>query len=268
MIILKILAWLFIAVLIFVSATFLLAIYDALNFKKEKLDNIFTIVREILKETVLTFVSIITYIPGFINYDNLFLKKKNKQYLPVLLVHGYTMNRACFLFIHLRLAIDGFRVFTVNLYPPFLSIEELSERVADKVDEITDKTGEKEVYLIGHSMGGLVARYYVNSPRGTGRVKQIITIATPHRGTRIAVLGNGKNAREMIPESEFLKQLNNTHHLPTLAIWSTLDNLIIPPEYATLDGMQNIALPFQGHLSLLYSNLVYKHIYNYLTKNM
>lgn len=265
MIILHILAWIFIVVLVFVLGQFLIAIYDRLNSKDEPFYNRFTVMREIFLEVVFTFLSVLTYVLGFINYDYIFLKSEKKQYSPVLLVHGYTMNRACFLFIHLRLVLDGFRVFTVNLYPPLLSIESLSERVADKMDEIADKTGEKSAYLVCHSMGGLVARYYSNSPRGIGRVKQLITIATPHHGTRIAVLGKGKNAKEMKPGSDFLKQLNKLALPKTYAIWSTLDNLIIPPEHAFIDGVSNISLPFKGHISLLYSNDVYKYTKDVLT---
>ncbi len=265
MIVLKILTWIFIVVLMFVMGQFLIAVYDALNFKNEPLNGGFQIIKEILQEAVLTFFSVLTYGFGFFNYDYLFLKSEKKQYPPVLLVHGYTMNRACFIFIHLRLVMDGFRVFTVNLYPPFSSIESLSDIVADKMDEIAEKTGEKEAYLVCHSMGGLVARYYSATPRGVGRVKKLITIATPHNGTRIAVLGKGRNAEEMKPGSEFLKKLNELPVPEIYAIWSTLDNLIIPPERAFIKGMPNTSLQFKGHITLLYSNEVYKHIKDTLT---
>ncbi len=267
MIVLNILAWIFIIVLLLIANQFSIVIYDALNSNKKPLKHISTIAIEVLEEAVVTFISLITYGFGFINYDYLFLKKNNKQYPPVLLVHGYMMNRACFFYIHLRLALDGFRVFTVNLYPPALSITTLSERVADKMDEIADKTGEKEVYFVCHSMGGLASRYYSNSPRGTGRVKKFITIGTPHNGTRIAVLGSGKNAREMVPGSEFLNELNKKPMSPTYAIWSTLDNLIAPPENAFMDNMENDSIPFKGHISLLYSNKVYNHISSHLKAN-
>ena len=260
MIVVDILAWIFVVVLIFLVSQFAIVIYDALNSGKKTAGRMPVIALEVLQEAVFTFIALITYVIGFINYDAVFLKKDNKKYQPVLLVHGYMMNRACFFYIHLRLVLDGFRVFTVNLYPPVKSITELSERVADKMDEIADKTGEKGIYLIGHSMGGLVSRYYSSSPRGAGRVRGIITIASPYRGTRIAVLGIGKNAKEMIPDSEFLKELNKKPIPQIYALWSTLDNLIVPPEYAFMEGMPNDSLPFKGHIALLFSNAVYSRV--------
>ncbi len=265
MTVLKILAWIFVAVLLYTVSQFTTLIYDLLNFQKKPLERSSLIVREILQEAVFTFISLITYIFGFINYDSLFMKKEQTKHPPVLLVHGYMMNRACFIYMHIRLVLDGFRVFTVNLYPPALSITRLSERVADKMDELAEKTREKQVYVIGHSMGGLVSRYYGNSPRGVGRVKKLITIASPHKGTRLAVLGIGKNAREMVPGSVFLNELNSKPIPPVYAIWSTLDNMIIPPENAYMDGMSNAPVPLKGHIAMLFSNTVYRHILSVLT---
>ncbi len=267
MIVLNILAWIFIIVLLLVINQFSIVIYDALNSNKKSFEHVSKIAIDVFEEAIITFITLITYGLGFINYDYMFLKKNNTQYPSVLLVHGYMMNRACFFYIHLRLVLDGFRVFTVNLYPPALSITKLSERVADKMDEIADKTGDKEAYFVCHSMGGLVSRYYSNSPRGIGRVKKLITISSPHKGTRIAVLGSGKNAREMVPGSEFLNELNKKPIPPTYAIWSTLDNLIVPPENAFMDNMENDSIPFKGHLSMLFSNTVYSHILRKLKEN-
>lgn len=266
MIILKILEWFFVIVFVNVIIQFTIVIYDWLNFQNKPLPSHSSIAWEVLQETVANSFAFLTYAFGLINYDPIFLKKENKKYPPVLLVHGYMMNRACFIYIHIRLAIDGFRVFSVNLYPPKLSITELAERVADKMEEIADKTGEKEVYLIGHSMGGLVTRYYSISPRGAGRVKRLITLASPHRGTRIAVLGMGINAKEMVPGSEFLNELNKKPLPPIYSIWSTLDNLIVPPEHAYSDNISNLSIPAKGHIAMLFSNTVYRHILSLLTE--
>ncbi|MCL4557109.1 MAG: alpha/beta fold hydrolase [Deltaproteobacteria bacterium] len=259
MIVFKVLARFFIVVLVYVAAQFAIAVYDRLNFQHKPMGSGLSIAREVLYEAVVTSFAFLTYIIGFVNYDGVFLRRHGKRYPPVLLVHGYMMNRACYIYMHIRLALDGFRVFTVNLYPPLRSIAELSECVADKVDEVDARTGEKEVYLIGHSMGGLVARYYGTSQRGRGRVKGLITIASPHRGTRIAALGIGKNAKEMVPGSAFLSGLD-AKPLPRIySIWSTLDNLVVPPEHAYSEGIPNLSVPFQGHIAMLFSNTVYGH---------
>ncbi len=261
MIIVSILAWVFRVVLVYVILQFVLTIYDRLSVQHKPLEGgLGIVVWEVLYEAMVTWLAFLTYGIGFIDYDAIFLRRRDKRYPPVLLIHGYMMNRAYYLYLHVRLALDGFRVFSVNLYPPLRSIPELAERLADKMDYIADKTGEKEAFLIGHSMGGLVARSYAASPRGSGRVKRLITIASPHRGTRIAVLGLGKNAREMVPGSAFLQSLDEKPLPRIYALWSTLDNMVVPPENAYTEGMPNMSVPFRGHIAMLFSNTVYRHV--------
>ncbi len=47
-------------------------------------------------------------------------------------------------------------------------------------------TGDGPLVLIGHSMGGLDARYYAGKLDNARRVRAVVTVATPHRGTPVA----------------------------------------------------------------------------------
>ena len=46
----------------------------------------------------------------------------------------------------------------------------------------------RQVYLVGHSRGGLTARAYLTHPGAAERVAVLITLGTPHYGTRIAAV--------------------------------------------------------------------------------
>ena len=75
-----------------------------------------------------------------------------------------------------------------------------------EIERIAAGTGQAKVVLVGHSMGGLAARAYL-ARRGAARVARLITIASPHHGTALAVMGLGANARQMRRGSEFLATL-------------------------------------------------------------
>lgn len=45
--------------------------------------------------------------------------------------------------------------------------------------------GEK-VYLVGHSLGGLVARAYIEQEQGLAKVEKYVSVASPHQGTALA----------------------------------------------------------------------------------
>jgi triacylglycerol lipase len=94
------------------------------------------------------------------------------------------------------LAKNGEAVY-VTLAPPYASSEVRAQAIAKQIDEILLRTGKAKVNLVGHSQGGLDARVLA-SPNGLNygdRIASVTTVATPHRGSKVAdaVLGILKN---------------------------------------------------------------------------
>lgn len=50
------------------------------------------------------------------------------------------------------------------------------------IDRVKQRSGARRVVLVGHSMGGLVARSYLQSASYADDVERLITLGTPHRG--------------------------------------------------------------------------------------
>lgn len=76
----------------------------------------------------------------------------------------------------------------VTLAPPYDTSEVRAQAVARQIDDILARTGKRKVNLIGHSQGGLDARVLA-SPNGLrygDRIASITTVATPHRGSKVA----------------------------------------------------------------------------------
>jgi triacylglycerol lipase len=92
--------------------------------------------------------------------------------------------------------------------------------------------------LIGFSMGGLVARYYVQRLGGLSRVHRLITISTPHCGTWTAYLLRRKGVRQMRPGSTFLRDLESDsdtlNRLQFTSIWTPTDLMILPARSSVL----------------------------------
>ena len=55
-----------------------------------------------------------------------------------------------------------------------------------EVERIVEETGFERIHIIGHSLGGLIARYYVTRLGGDARVHTLITLGTPHEGSYAA----------------------------------------------------------------------------------
>ena len=80
---------------------------------------------------------------------------------PVLLVHGGVGSPADFNEMIGWLISDGYRPYTVDLGFPGIDTVPNAKKIRAKVDQIRATTGASKVHLVGHSMGGLSARYYI-----------------------------------------------------------------------------------------------------------
>jgi len=186
--------------------------------------------------------------------------------VPVLLVHGYAHNRSGYLLLRNRLRRRGFgSLYTLNYNALTQDVPEISKRLATRIERICTETRQPFVHVVGHSLGGIVARYYVQRLGGDERVLRAITIGSPHNGTLSASLFAflGPTAKQLASGSALIRSLN-TRVEPTdvqwTSIWSPSDELVVPAESArlcpTAFDAENIMIPGHGHMSLLVSTRV------------
>jgi triacylglycerol lipase len=172
---------------------------------------------------------------------------------PLLLIHGFACSRGAWWWLRRRLEAAGWTVATINLEPIYSSIEDYVEPLAKRIDAVLAETGASQLILVGHSMGGLVARAYLRR-FGVQRVARLITLATPHAGSELARIGMGQNARQMETGSEWLQALARETLMPeTIVIYSSHDNYVMPQSNLQLPGATNEAVDGLGHLAMLFS---------------
>ena len=187
---------------------------------------------------------------------------------PIILLHGYFHNRSAFVIMRRSLKKFGFRsVDTMNYNVIGHDVQELAAQLAVHVDEVLECAGASHVHLIGHSLGGLVARYYIQKLGGAEKVHTCITLGTPHRGTHAAWISRGKTARQLRPGSLLLRQLTrSSRQMPTrfVSFYSNLDSLVLPAQNAKITEpalrARNILVKDLGHLSLLISRPIIRSI--------
>ncbi len=138
---------------------------------------------------------------------------------PVLLLYGFMSTRRVFEVVEHRLRRDGFCVWSMNLgglLEAFNTrgIDEIAEQVRDKVDRLYHRfPGMGPLSIIGHSKGGLIGLYYLKRLGGEKRLRNLVTLGTPHNGSPSAYFGiaaYGLVARsiwQMTPMSPFVRRL-------------------------------------------------------------
>jgi len=174
---------------------------------------------------------------------------------PVLLLHGLFNNRASWFWLKLALRRNGFHnVVTMNL-SSWHTEEKLTELVAKKVDELRHSLGVEKVHLIGHSMGGIIARNFIQLRGGATKIDHCVCLGAPHAGSKLAPFTITNLGKVLVPNSDFLKRLAEASPPggPKITcIYTSKDNMVLPVESARLDWAENIRLDGMGHTSLIY----------------
>lgn len=180
---------------------------------------------------------------------------------PILLVHGIGDNRSVFAVLGRALRKRGFGLVYGLNYSVLTAINgdvrTAARELGREVERICEATGSEQVHVVGHSLGGLVARYYAQRLGGDERVHTLVTLGTPHQGTMAAHLVPTPVFRQLRPDSDVLTELAGPApgcRTRFVAIWSEMDQLIMPQRNAQLDHpdllVTNHRLSDVGHLSL------------------
>ena len=165
------------------------------------------------------------------------------------------------------LRADGYEPFTY--YLPGGGLGDLRETAAGLpafVDGVLAATGAAQVDVIGHSQGGLLARYYIRHLGGAAEVDTLVTLAAPHYGSSLYNLGRLFGPHNCLGftactqaqvGSAFLADLNgtdDTYGAVRYASFTTrLDAVVVPYTNALLrgDGAVNVVVQQQCPLRVV-----------------
>jgi len=128
----------------------------------------------------------------------------------------------------------------------------LSRRLAERLAELPDGIS---IHLVGHSLGGVVARHFAQE-MGDPRVVQTISLAAPFAGVRHVGLLPVGVARDLAPTSPLLQRLalgsRRALALPHLSLVADSDLVVKAPVAHALPGGDVAVIPNCGHNSMLF----------------
>lgn len=177
-----------------------------------------------------------------------------REALPVLLLHGVLCNAGVWArgLRYLR-AAGVTSVHTLSYGPPLASIEVFAEQLHRCIEALRARTGARDVLLVTHSMGGLVALAYLRRHGGTA-VRRLVAIGAPFRGSAHARGFVGQSLAQLRPGNAWLAALDARAPAggpPVVSIWSWHDSMVAPQTSSVLPGATDVALVGIGHNALL-----------------
>ncbi|MBX9769414.1 MAG: hypothetical protein K2X47_19215, partial [Bdellovibrionales bacterium] len=146
------------------------------------------------------------------------------------------------------------------------------------VEEILLKTQSKQIDVVAHSLGGIVSRYYMCLGEGRGKIKNLVTLGSPHQGTGASKLLGGLPfgaLKSDLRGGSYLMKLLYQTALPRgstiTSIYSEYDWTVWPQANCEVDGIpsnsfKNVKVSDCGHIGLLYSSGVADIVMRTLSK--
>lgn len=205
----------------------------------------------------------------------------------VILISGFAATNRNLSILRKRLMKDGYNVLVLAMDWHAMSdgvrgLYRMSEKLSLLVLKLR-KGGvrrQSPIYLVAHSAGGLVARHYVQLLGGFHYCDGLVTIATPHRGTWLSVLGllshlilKARVLIQMTPISPFIKKINRAglpEGFPFLSLGSSGDYLCppsrieLPEGIAKWPGAESKVIDGLSHGDLLISKRSYGVVHDFL----
>ena len=151
------------------------------------------------------------------------------------------------------------------------SIHDLTKKLNEL---ILEKYGlEKEIDILGFSMGGIIGRYWLQKFNGYKRTKRFISIGTPHKGTLMAQLIPKypfRGISEMKINSSFLRELAKNDFLladiECINFFTYWDMMVFPSWWTNLKFGKKISLKVYKHRNLLRNKSVVDKIIGEIVK--
>ncbi len=225
---------------------------------------------------------------GYFLYEPLSWKEEEEhssssRQTPILLIHGSGFNQSEWLIGRNYLSKKGRKEiysFDWDKDDSSADIEYYTSSLENKIDDILATRQNRDIILIGHSMGGLMAGHYTEFVAKQKRVNviKVITIATPWLGSislepfvkirnALNLPEMSKRYQQMLPNSLFLRELEEmvkSSSTPYVTIGSYHDLMVPYPSCHLSYAMSMTSLWGLGHYSIIVSTKLWKHIYSEL----
>jgi hypothetical protein len=167
----------------------------------------------------------------------------------VVLVHGFLASAGVFRPLRARLERETDARVATFTHAPGVRIRTIAKRLARLVERLPR---DARVTVVGHSIGGLAARWYVQELGGHARVAQTISLASPFGGIDVLPLLVGADLRAQSAVLARIRARAHVHDVPHTSVVGAEDTLVAGVETACLGFGDVVVLPERGHNGLLF----------------
>jgi pimeloyl-ACP methyl ester carboxylesterase len=181
---------------------------------------------------------------------------------PVVLVPGFLGRGFAFLRLRQALSKADHPVYVADLGYGVGCLEEKSRLL----EELIDDEELEDFYLVGHSMGGLIAMGMSDEYRR--RVRHFITLGTTFRGAILSyLLPVFPAARQLQPRSSLVRRLLERveEHDNLTTVVAAWDEIALPPRSCLVENC-DVRKSVPGHAQLILRSQAIEHLVELLAE--
>lgn len=189
---------------------------------------------------------------------------------PVILIHGLYHNASAWIFFRWWLRRSGFpNVYAYNYNSWKYTFWEILHKLDLWISEVHSSFPGEPIVLVGHSLGGLLAKAYAGKGGSQGnKVTGVITLGSPHKGSKLAVYGMGKLAKSLAYQSSLIQELEGIK-LPSetfcVSLYSPVDNMVLPIDSLKAPpGWRQERTDPICHITMLYHRPTFRRVLRHL----
>jgi len=177
---------------------------------------------------------------------------------PILLVHGLYHNASAWVLYRKWLKEAGFtNVFCYSYFSFNTHFDALVDKLENRVAALEAACPGIKPVLLGHSLGGLVIRAWLARNGNQSRVLGVVTLGSPHQGSKLAGLGIGSLCRSIVFRSPLIRRIESEDvqpAIPCYSLSSALDNMVLPQEglHIRNPAWREERTPLVSHIGMLY----------------
>ncbi len=186
----------------------------------------------------------------------------NPNKRSIFLIHGLWNNPKLFEKLIKKIKEDDYQLYRPHLPHKFgkTSLRRLASDLDSKIEELVGS--EREIDIVGFSMGGIISRLWLQNHDGFLRTKRFFSIGTPHFGTYTAQMMPRylmPGIAEMKRGSGLLSQLNNDltslKKVECISFFTKWDLMSFPGWQAKLSIGDSYHLPVLTHKELITNSI-------------
>ena len=224
-----------------------------------------TFLRSVASEFVILLLHPLGLYPGL-------WKKPSPGRDLVVLTHGLFHNQSAWVVFRRWLHGRGFSSACLS-YPSWgTQWDETVAAVRNDVQNLLDRYPDRNVHLVGHSMGGLLLWSALAQLEDRDRVKSLVTMGTPFAGSKLSPFALSSLGRYLAYQGETVRRVTDLPlptHVRRLSLYSPADNMVLPNSAlrcAAPGWNENQTGPV-SHVAMLHSREAFQKVMDWIEKS-